>query len=379
MGVAVGAMALVVVLSVFNGFERLIMSLFNAFHPDIEISLVEGKTFTMDHFPLEQVRQTPGVIEYSQVLEESGLITYREQQHLVTLRGVDQNYQHVTGIDTLLVQGEYMLEESDRDYIIPGQGVFFTLNASIHDFLHPLNLYVPRRGRATGLLPAQAFRSSSNYASGVFAVQPEFDMEYVLLPVRLMRSLLDYENEVTSVMLKLDPGYSHSRVQRQLQEILGDQFQVRNRVQQQDFLYRVMRSEKWAIFFILSFILAIAAFNIIGSLTMLVIEKRRDISVLRSMGASKKLIHRIFLVEGVMISLAGALGGIMLGGLISWLQMRYGIIQLQAEGVFITDAYPVYLQLPDLLLVAATVFCIGLVAALIPLQNLWKAGDKPPV
>ncbi len=377
-GVGVGAMALVIVLSVFNGFEKLILSLFNAFHPDMEITMAEGKTFSMEHFPLEELQQVPGIVHYSQVLEESGLIMYRERQHLISLRGVDEVYRQVTGLDTMLVEGEYILEQNGRDFMILGQGVSLVINAGIHDFLHPIDIYVPRRGRTTGLHPSQAFRSSSGYASGIFAVQAEYDMDYVLVPLRLMRRLLDYHDEVSSLVVSIEPGHNHHRIQRDIQEVVGPGYMVRNRLQQQDFLYRVMRSEKWAIFLILSFILIIAAFNIIGSLSMLIIEKRRDISVLRSLGASRKLIHRIFLSEGVMISLAGALGGIAVGGFVAWLQMRFGIIPLQAEGVFIIDTYPVQVEIPDLILVGFTVFCIGLVASAIPLRKIWETADKTP-
>ncbi len=377
-GVAVGTMALVIVLSVFNGFEKLILSLFNAFHPDMEIRLVEGKTFSVDDLPLEEIENLPGVASYSEVLEESALIMYRERQHLVRIRGVDQAYSDITGIDTMVVEGEYLLRDNDRDYLLPGQGVAWVVNASIHDYLNPIDVYIPRRGRTVGLHPGQAFNSSGNFARGIFAVQAEYDMEYVIAPVRLMRRLLDYDDEVSSIMIRIEEGHNHNRVQEQLQHLAGTEFHVRNRLQQQEFLYRIMRSEKWAIFFILSFILIIASFNVIGSLTMLVIEKRRDISVLRSMGASKRLVKRIFLTEGMLISMAGALGGIFLGGMVSWLQMRYGLVRLHAEGAFIIDAYPVDVQIPDLLLVGATVFCVGMVASLIPLHNMWKKMDKPP-
>ncbi len=378
-GVAVGSIALVVVLSVFNGFEKLILSLFNAFHPDMEITLAEGKTFSMDDFPLEELAEIPGVIHYGEVLEESGLVMYRERQHLVRFRGVDDAYSKITGIDTMLVQGDFVLEQDGRNFIVPGQGVSYVINASIHDLLHPIHLYVPRRGRTAGLHPAQAFRSSSNYASGIFSVQSEYDMEYVIVPLRLMRSLLDYRNEeVTSVVAAIAPGYNHQRIQRQIEEVAGADYVVRNRLQQQDFIYRLMRSEKWAIFFILTFILIIAAFNIIGSLTMLVIEKRRDIAVLRSMGAGREMIRRIFLTEGLLISLTGAITGIAAGALIAWLQMEYGLVPLQAEGVFIIDTYPVKLKGSDLLLTGFTVFCIGFLASLIPLRFIWEASGKPP-
>jgi lipoprotein-releasing system permease protein len=371
-GIGVGAMALVVVLSVTNGFEKLILSQFNAFHADIEIIPAEGKTFSVDSFPLEDVLRLPGVIHRGEVLEESGMVSYRGKQHLVSLRGVDAAYPVITGIDTLIIQGIYETERSGSNVLVLGHGVSLMLNASIHDLLHPVEIFVPRRGRTTGMHPAQAFRSASAFPAGIFAVQADFDMEYVILPIRLMRQLLQYENEMSSLILAIDDNANHNRIQRELQDIVGEGFVVQNRLQQQDFLYKVMRSEKWAIYFILTFILVIAAFNVVGSLTMLVLEKRRDIAILRSLGASKKLVERIFLLEGILISLGGAVGGIALGGLISWLQMRYGLIRVQAEGLFIIDSYPVHLQGSDLLLVTLTVFCIGLLASLVPLTNMWK-------
>lgn len=377
-GIGVGAMALVVILSVTNGFEKLILSQFNAFHADIEITPALGKTFATGTFPLEEVSQIPGVLHVGEVLEETGMISYREKQHLVTLRGVDGSYPAITGIDTLIIQGTYETERNGRDVLVLGHGVSLMVNASIHDLLHPIEIFVPRRGRTTGMHPRQAFRNVSSFPAGIFAVQSELDMEYVILPIRLMRQLLEYNDEVSSLILKTDPAYNPTRLQRQISEVVGSDYIVRSRLQQQDFLYKVMRSEKWAIFFILTFILIIAAFNIVGSLTMLILEKRRDIMILRSLGASKKTVERIFLLEGLLISMGGAAVGLFLGGIISWLQMQYGIIRLQAEGMFIIDSYPVHLKGTDLVLVAFTVCCIGLLASLAPLHSMWKSMDKAP-
>ena len=369
-GVAVGTKALVVVLSVFNGVVHLILSLINPFNPDMEIRLKEGKVFSVEDLPLEELRNIPGIALYSEMLEETALITYRDKQHLVTMRGVSDDYIKITGLDTMLVAGQLVLEDGDADYLILGQGVEYVLAANLNDFLNPLNLYVPRRGRSTGLQPSQAFNASSNYASGVFGIQSEFDMEYILVPIRLARRLLNYENQATSLVIGLEPGANTSRVQKELENLLGNDFQIRNRLQQQDFLYKVMRSEKWAIFLILSFILIIATFNVIGSLTMLIIEKQRDIRILHNMGAPQKPVRQIFLTEGVLITLGGALAGILFGGIISWLQMRFGIISIQAEGNFIIDAYPVHIKAIDFLLVAITVFGIGWLSSLLPVRNI---------
>ncbi|HSV88763.1 MAG TPA: FtsX-like permease family protein, partial [Bacteroidales bacterium] len=297
-------------------------------------------------------------------------ITHQNRQHLVTMRGVQYHYATITGIDTMLVAGDFVLDKGDADFFVIGQGVEYVLGANIHDFMNPFNLYVPRRGRTPGLHPSQAFKATSNFASGVFGVQAEFDMGFVLVPIRLARQLLDYNTEVSSLVLGLDENVNEDRIQKEIQNLVGPAFEVRNRLQQQDFLYRIMRTEKWAIFFILTFILIIASFNVIGSLTMLVIEKTRDIQTLHSMGASQKLLRKIFLVEGIMISLGGALVGILIGVLISWLQMQFGFISIQAQGTFVIDAYPVVIKVSDLLKIALTVFGIGVLASILPVKNI---------
>lgn len=376
-GVMIGAMAMIIVLSVFNGLEKLILSLGNSFNPDIEITLSEGKTFALDAFPADELMHIPGVVAYSEIMEETALIMYREKQHLVKMRGVSESFIDITGIDTLMVDGAFILQEGDADFIILGQGVAVMLDANINDFLNPLSLYVPRRGRTLSMNPAQAFKVSSHYASGVFGIQADFDLAYILVPIRLARSLLDYEDALTAVAVQLDPAYNATQTQAQIQQLLGPGYQVKNRVQQQEFLYKIMKSEKWVIYLILSFILIIATFNIIGSLVMLVLEKRKDIRILHGLGASKKTIKMIFITEGIMISIGGAITGIALGALVCWLQIKYGLVAIQAEGTFIIDAYPVAMKAGDFLIVAGTVILIGLAASFLPLRNLSDLIDKP--
>lgn len=369
-GVGVGTMALVIILSVFNGFEKLILSLFNSFNPDMEIKLTEGKSFDATTFPIEEIKKIPGVLYIGEILEETALITYKDRQHIVTLRGVDSNYENITGIDTMLREGTFELTNGDQHNLVLGQGVAYMINANINDFLHPLNIYIPRRGQFSIMNPSQAFASSSNYAAGVFAVQAEFDMEYVLAPISLLRYLTEHQSQVTSLVLSVDPDFRLKQVQKQIEETLGPGYMVRNRLQQEEFLYKVMRSEKWAIFFILSFILVIAAFNITGSLTMLVLEKRKDIRILHSMGCNIKTIRKIFLYEGLLISMGGALSGIILGLIVSLIQIRFGLITIQAEGTFIIDAYPVHVNPFDFILVFFTVSSIGYLASLLPVRKI---------
>jgi len=370
-GVAVGTMALVIVLSVFNGFEKLIMGLFNAFNPDIEITVKHGKTFHIEEFPAEDLKNIPGVAEYSKVLEETALLTYRERQHLVRLRGIDDNYTKVTGVDTMMVEGEFLLTHGDGNYLVLGQGVAHVLNANVNDYLNPLTIYIPRRGPGVTMHPSQAFNASSNFASGVFGMQSEYDMEYVFAPIRLMNHLLEYENRVSALALSVDPGYNVNRVQRQIENLAGEKYEVKNRLQQQEFLYKVMRSEKFAIFLILTFVLVIATFNVIGSLTMLVIEKKKDISVLWSMGARKELIRKIFFAEGMLISTTGAITGLFLGWLVCFLQIHFDLITIQAAGTYIIDAYPVDMRWTDFVYIFFTVILIGFLSVILPLKRLF--------
>ncbi len=369
-GVGVGAMALIIVLSVFNGFEKLILSLFDAFNPDIEITVIEGKSFSMSDIPVEEIKNIPGVLYIGEIVEESAMISYRNRQHLVKMRGVSNDYFNITGIDTMIVEGDIVLEEGNRDYILLGQGVAYMLNSSIHDIRNFHTIYVPKRGRQAIINPAQAFNASSNFASGVFGIQSEFDMEYIIVPIRLARSLLEYDEEITSLFISLESKANHNRIQKSIVKMVGDKYVVKNRLQQQDFLYKIMRSEKWAIFLILSFILLIAAFNVLGSLTMLVLEKSKDVKTLWFLGADKKLLKRIFLIEGILISIGGAFIGLLLGALFCWIQMKFGIISLYSEGSFIIEAYPVAMNYTDFILVSATVIIIGVITSLFPVKNI---------
>lgn len=375
-GIGVGAMALIIILSVFNGFEKLVLSIFDSYNPDIEITIKEGKSFMAEDASVDELSELPGVLYLGEIVEESAMLTYRNRQHLVKMRGVDDNYMQITGLDTLLLEGEAKLKDGERDYLLLGQGVAYMVNTSIHDIRNFHNLYVPKRGRQTVMHPAQAFNASSNLVAGVFGMQSEFDMEYVIVPLRLARSLLEYDNEVTSIIVGISNDAKHSKVQKQIESIVGNDFIVKNRLQQQEFLYKIMRSEKWAIYLILSFILVIAAFNVIGSLTMLVIEKRKDIKTLWYLGADKFLIKRIFMLEGIMISIGGAFIGLIVGAIICWIQIEFGIVSLSNQGAFIIEAYPVSMKFVDFVLVAATVILIGLVSSVIPVRSISNLINK---
>ena len=372
LGITTGTMALVIVLSVFNGFDTVVKSLYNTFDPDIQISAKMGKTFAPDPVTMQELRSTPGVVAVSEVLEENVLLLYDERQHIATIKGVDDAFNDVSGLDSMVYDGEMKLKDRNRPYAVVGQGVAYSLGIGLN-FINPLFVYtIDRTSRINMAQPEESIRRDYIYPSGIFSIEQEYDSRYVICPIEFVRKLLSYQDEVTSLEGKLDPGFQPEGVQKRIASLMGDDFNVKNREQQNELFYKVMRSEKWAIFLILTFILIIASFNVIGSLSMLIIDKKKDIITLRNMGAENRLIKRIFLVEGWLISVFGSITGIFLGTAISWVQQRFGIIKLTGNGNFIIEAYPVHIEVVDICLVWVTVLLIGLFAARYPVRQISK-------
>jgi len=283
---------------------------------------------------------------------------------------VDDKYENVTGIDTMIVEGDFKLMDSNnRPYVVVGQGVAYYLGIGLN-FLNPLNIYSIKRKGIVSIYPEQSINHKFIFPSGIFSIEQEHNVKYVIAPISFARELLGYSDEVSAVELKLHPDADHQTVQQEIRSILGDAFRVQNRNEQNELFYRIMRSEKWAIFFILTFILIVASFNIIGSLTMLILDKKEDINTLQSLGASNQLIRKIFLLEGWMISVLGAIIGLVIGSLIAWLQAEYGLIKLNSSGSFIIDAYPVVYKISDVLKIFITVLLIGFLAAWYPVRYI---------
>jgi lipoprotein-releasing system permease protein len=370
-GVSVGAMALVVVLSVFNGFDELIRSLFNSFDPDLKISLVEGKSFTPDSIAYSRIENIKGVYKVAEVVEENALVQYREKQYIAVIKGVSDSYALVSGVNKTVTEGKFILREGVVPFAVVGQGVAYYLGLGV-GLGDPLVLYVPRRTVEVSMNPEEAFNRKYITPIGVFAIQQDFDSKYILVPIEFARKLLEYNKQVTALELKVFPGADVDKIQNEVKEILGKKFAVKNRYEQQELFYKIMKSEKWAIFFILTFILIVASFNIIGSLTMLIIDKKKDITVLNSLGATWKTIQRVFLFEGLFISLLGAIIGVIMGLLICWAQIQFGIVKLQSTGTFVIDTYPVKIEFTDILLVLATVVVIGFITSYIPVRVVSK-------
>jgi len=370
-GVSIGTMALIVILSVFNGFDNLVQSLFNSFDPDIKITIKEGKTFSSGAERIQNLKKLKGVLYMSEIIEENALLKYDDRQYIVTVKGVSDEFINMSGIDSMIIDGEFILKENKNNYAVIGQGVALNLAVGLN-FITPINIYVPKRTQKASLNPEEAFSRKYIFPSGIFAIQQDFDSRYIIVPIDFARDLLDYSNEVSAIELKLDPVFNKDKdkIQEEIKKHLGTGYEVKNRFEQQELLYKIMKSEKWAIFLILTFILIIASFNVIGSLTMLIIEKKKDIDTLRSLGTNLSVLRKIFLFEGWMISILGAILGLMTGTIICLIQQHFGLIKIQGSDSFVIDTYPVYMELPDFVYVFVTVLFIGYLAAWYPVRYI---------
>jgi lipoprotein-releasing system permease protein len=370
-GVAVGTMALIIILSVFNGLETMVSAIFNTFDPDIKITAAEGKTFIADTTRLKLLAKVEGLSCYSLTIEENALLKYGSRQYIATIKGVDDNYAMVSNIDSSMWEGDFILKnDKGRPYAIPGIGVATYLNIRVN-FITPLEILYPKKNGSTNLTAENSLNQKFIFPSGIFEVEKDYDSKYVYIPIEFARELTETDKGVTTVEIRLKENADLNMVQRDVVNIFGKGFRVQNRYEQQAIFYKVMRSERLAIFFILTLILIIASFNIIGSLTMLIIEKERDIEILKSLGADNNLIRKIFIFEGWLISIIGALSGIILGYAVCWLQMTYGLVKLQSQSLMM-DSYPVVMKIKDFIIVPGTVLLIGYWAAWYPVRFLTK-------
>lgn len=370
-GVATVTAALIVVLSVMNGFNGLLTNLFSSFDPDLQISLVQGKSFYIDSIPINQIKAIEEVEIVGEVIEDNAVLSYNKKQYVASLKGISVDYANSTGIDTMLIDGDFVLEQNGLPFAILGLGVRHHLGLAIDPkYQIFIDVFVPKRTAKASHDLTTMYSSEKIQPSGVFSIQQDYDTKYVIVPISFMRKLLDYEGRVTSLEIKLKKGADTEKVKSKIEQIAGSKYIVKDRYQQHEFIYKIMQSEKLVIFLILSFILMIASFNILGSLTMLIIDKKHDILILRSLGANNNLIKRIFLFEGWMISVIGAILGLAIGALVCWVQITFHVVELQSGGSFIINAYPVALNWIDFVIVFFVVIGIGFIAAWYPVRYL---------
>jgi len=373
-GVVIATTALVCALSVYNGFNDLVSSLFSHFDPQLKVTAKYGKVFDPNCSEIAQVKALPEIESYCAVLQDNALIKYKDRQEIGVIKGVDDNFSHLVDLDSVLIDGEFILSDEVTNYATLGIGLASHLGIKA-GFVSPIEIYVPKRDQQVNMAnPATSFNLEYTFISSVFRIdQQVYDDYYMIIPLQTARTLLNYENEISALELKVKEGASLSAVEKQIKQLLGDKFEVKNRFEQQEASFKMMQIEKWVTFLILCFILAIALFNIVGSLSMLMIEKKDDVETLRNMGANDRQIQQIFLFEGWMISGFGALLGILVGVVLCWMQQAFGLIQLgDTAGSFIIDAYPVHILLLDILTVFLTVLAIGFLAAWYPVHYLGK-------
>ena len=374
-GVAVGTMALVIVLSVFNGFHDLVASFFTNFDPQIELVPTQGKTAPADDPVLDQIRKMPEVSVHTDVLEDQGLAVYGDRQQMVTVMGVDDNFTQLTNIgDILYGDGEFSLQAANLFYAIPGIRLAQDMGLGAR-FEGYLKLYAPvRRGQITELAdPSEGFVVDSLISPGVvFAVnQAKSDRDHVICSIGFARRLFDQDGMLSSLQIRLKPGSDLAAVKKQMREIVGSKYRVLDRFEQQSDTFNIMQIETVLAYVFLTFILMVACFNLISSLSMLIIDKKADAATLRNLGATDRQIRSIFLFEGRIISAIGAVVGILLGLLLCWLQQEFGLVHMgDSAGSFVVNAYPVSVHYDDVAIVFVTVLLIGWAAAWIPTRKL---------
>lgn len=376
-GFAVGAMALVTVMSVFNGFESLVQSLYTAFDPDLKVEAKYGKVFHADSIPFHEISQLEGVDQVARVLEENVVLRYDERQAIATMKGVSANYVYVTQLDSMVYEGQLLLESGDQNYVVAGLGIAARLGLPTYNDYTKLAIYMPRRGVGFNMMnPEQALNQAFVRPSGVFSIDDDINNKYVIVPLRLAHELMDYTDEISALEISLKPDYRVEDIQKQIAVLMGDAFVVKDREAQEATLYKVFRYEKWATAMIMVFILILLTFTVISSLSMLVMEKRKDIATLRSMGAKDSLIRGIFLQEGMMIALSGGIIGLILGYLLCWLQATYGLIGFGGLGTFIINAYPVEMKASDFAFIFLFILALGFATSWYPAKKAARMGAQ---
>lgn len=362
-GILVSSAALILILSAFNGLEDLILRMYSSFTPELRIEPVKGKVFKVDTTALAQIKNSDIIGTYTEVLQEKVLLRYGDYQYIATLKGIDPEAGEAMAGDSLIWEGHFALREDSTDFAVLGASIYANLGVSLSNRLSEIEVFSPRKDVRNAINPADEFIVRHIIPIGALRQQQEFD-DLIITPLSFARDMLGEYDDVSAIELNLKPGISIAREQKRISDLLGPSFVVKDRMQQNPALYKLLNTEKWGVFFILSFVLVIAAFNIVGSLTMLVIDKQKDVAVLNSLGASKRLIQRIFFLEGMMISLIGCLIGLFLGLIIGYLQQLYGFVKM-GDMNMVTDAYPVSFRWSDFLLVFLTVVLVSSIASAI--------------
>lgn len=370
MAIALTTAALIIVLSAMNGLTNVVADLYHAIEPDLKITAVNSKYMSNKDELTKKIKSISGINGISYSIEENALMKLDERQAIITVKGVDEEFKNLTHFDTVVTDGTYRFKYDNQFYGVFGRGVAGRLGINVNDFVSPISIYAPIRGKTEGINPEDAFNKLSISPAGIFSLNDDFDFKYVLIDLEAAQQLFDCKDAFSAIELSIEDKDQLASIQAKLQIVLGDEYQIKNRYQLNDVLFKTLETEKLWTFLILAFILVIATFNIIGALTMLIIEKKKDIKTLYNLGADQKFIRNIFMQEGFLITFVGAFTGLIIGLIICILQQQFHLVTFDDQSVI--AYYPIDLQLKDFIWILAVVMAIGFLAALYPVRVFTK-------
>lgn len=370
-GIVIGSAALIIVLSAFNGFGDLVVNLYSAFYSEVAVSPKEGKVFTLTNLQYNKLESLDAIENISKTLQENVLLAYNKDEHIATIKGVDSNFAKVTAVDDSVFVGDYLFyyyyDNLRVQCAVLGAGIASTLNVALGTGYPSIQVFVPRRGTYSSLDPRNSFIQKSVQPVGIFSLQQEFDSKYIFTSLDFVQDLLEYKNgEISTLEIQLKKNANTKSAIKEIQKIVGDEFYVKDRFMQNEFLYKIMRNERWVVYLILTFIIIIATFNMIGSIAMLVIDKRKDIGVLRSLGATQRSIRNIFFYQGLLQTMVSIVIGFIIAITLCSIQIYFKVITIPGSDSFVVTAYPISMHLSDFILVAVTILIIGAIAAYLP-------------
>ncbi|MBP8033200.1 MAG: FtsX-like permease family protein [Bacteroidia bacterium] len=368
--IAVTTAALVIILSAMNGLTSVVADLYHAIEPDLKITAVDSKYMTNKKELTEKIKSIQGIKGISFSIEENALMKLDDKQAIVTIKGVDDEFKNLTQFDTVVIEGTYRFSHNNQYYGVFGRGIASNLDINVNDFISPISIYAPVRGTVESINPEDAFNKISISPAGIFSLHDDFDYKYVLIDLKAAQSLFDCPDSFSIIEISVNDKTELKTIQEKLQEKLGPQYQIKNRFQLNDVLFKTLETEKLWTFLILAFILVIATFNIIGALTMLIIEKKKDIKTLYNLGADQKFIRNIFMQEGFLITSVGAISGLVIGLIICLLQQRFHLVEFDKESI--VPYYIIELQIKDFIWILGVVMVIGFLAALYPVRVFTK-------
>jgi lipoprotein-releasing system permease protein len=368
--IAVTTAALVIILSAMNGLTSVVADLYHAIEPDLKITAVDSKYMTNKKELTEKIQSIQGIKGISYSIEENALMKLDDKQAIVTIKGVDDEFKNLTQFDTVVIEGTYRFSHNNQYYGVFGRGIASNLDINVNDFISPISIYAPVRGTVESINPEDAFNKISISPAGIFSLHDDFDYKYVLIDLKAAQTLFDCPDSFSIIEISVNDKTELETIQEKLQEKLGPQYQIKNRFQLNDVLFKTLETEKLWTFLILAFILVIATFNIIGALTMLIIEKKKDIKTFYNLGADQKFIRNIFMQEGFLITAVGAISGLVIGLVICLLQQHFHLVEFDKESI--VPYYIIELQIKDFIWILGVVMVIGFLAALYPVRVFTK-------